>query len=157
RRERVQEPRPLARQPIHVRRLDEGMAGGAELVPAHVVDQHEDDVGRPRRPGRRCPLHGASGEDRGDRREQKTELSRAWHESGIVAGPLRVSNHWPTARRRPKLGIMPTVVGTAILHYRLLERLGEGGMGEVYLVEDTRLQRRAALKLISPSLTRDEE
>jgi eukaryotic-like serine/threonine-protein kinase len=40
--------------------------------------------------------------------------------------------------------------------YRVLERLGEGGMGEVYLVEDSRLQRRAALKLISPTLTRDE-
>jgi eukaryotic-like serine/threonine-protein kinase len=52
---------------------------------------------------------------------------------------------------------MPPVVGTAIEHYRLLERLGQGGMGEVYLVEDTRLQRRAALKLISPSLTRDED
>jgi eukaryotic-like serine/threonine-protein kinase len=48
------------------------------------------------------------------------------------------------------------VVGTQIAQYRVLERLGEGGMGEVYLVEDTRLQRRAALKLISPSLTRDE-
>jgi tetratricopeptide (TPR) repeat protein/predicted Ser/Thr protein kinase len=48
------------------------------------------------------------------------------------------------------------VIGTHIGHYRVLERVGEGGMGEVYLVEDTRLHRRAALKLISPTLTRDE-
>ena len=48
------------------------------------------------------------------------------------------------------------MVGTDIAHYRVLERLGEGGMGEVYLVEDSRLQRRAALKLVSPALTRDE-
>jgi tetratricopeptide (TPR) repeat protein/predicted Ser/Thr protein kinase len=48
------------------------------------------------------------------------------------------------------------VVGTHIAHYRVLELLGEGGMGEVYLVEDSRLQRRAALKLINASLTHDE-
>lgn len=48
------------------------------------------------------------------------------------------------------------MLGTTLSHYRLIERLGEGGMGEVFLVEDLKLQRRAALKLISPGLTRDE-
>ncbi|MGH9382889.1 MAG: protein kinase domain-containing protein [Vicinamibacterales bacterium] len=48
------------------------------------------------------------------------------------------------------------MLGTTIGHYRVIERLGEGGMGEVFLVEDLKLQRRAALKLISPNLTRDE-
>jgi serine/threonine protein kinase/tetratricopeptide (TPR) repeat protein len=38
----------------------------------------------------------------------------------------------------------------------VLERLGEGGMGEVFLVEDLKLQRREALKLIAAQLTRDE-
>lgn len=49
-----------------------------------------------------------------------------------------------------------SVIGSTIAHYRVVDRLGEGGMGEVFLVEDLKLHRRAALKLISASLTRDE-
>ncbi len=40
-------------------------------------------------------------------------------------------------------------VGHRITHYEIVERLGAGGMGVVYLVEDTRLGRRAALKLLA--------
>src|ERR1043165_3643594 len=37
---------------------------------------------------------------------------------------------------------------TMIAHYRVESCIGEGGMGEVYLAEDTRLNRRAALKIL---------
>ena len=37
-----------------------------------------------------------------------------------------------------------TMISETISHYRILQKLGAGGMGEVYLAEDTRLSRKAA-------------
>ncbi len=47
------------------------------------------------------------------------------------------------------------LIGETLGDYRVIERLGRGGMGEVFLAQDTRLKRRAALKLLPEEYTSD--
>jgi len=50
-----------------------------------------------------------------------------------------------------------SLVGKELGHYQVLSLLGAGGMGEVYLAEDTRLKRKVALKLLPAELTANQD
>ncbi|MDH3254560.1 MAG: tetratricopeptide repeat-containing serine/threonine-protein kinase, partial [Acidobacteriota bacterium] len=49
------------------------------------------------------------------------------------------------------------MVGRKLKHYKILEQIGKGGMGEVYLAEDLTLERKVALKVLPPEFAADDD
>src|SRR5260221_9056464 len=91
-------------------------------------------------------LEGACGSDGELRREVESLLKSHERAGEFMAAPALVDHRTP-----------PSMEGRTIGSYRVLAPIGAGGMGEVYLAEDTRLGRNVALKLLPKDLGRDPE
>jgi eukaryotic-like serine/threonine-protein kinase len=97
-------------------------------------------------------LEGACGGDEELRREVESLLA-AHDKVGnyFVAPAVEVAAKLLAERQNPSL------MGQSFSHYQMLSLIGAGGMGEVYLAEDTLLGRKVALKLLPKEFTEDRE
>jgi Tol biopolymer transport system component len=101
-------------------------------------------------------LSGACGGDEELRREIESLLRAHERADGFIAGKVAgVAADLAAQRQNPSLA--PSLIGHSISHYQIISLLGAGGMGKVYLAEDTRLGRKVAVKLLPAEFARDAE
>ncbi|HSE98626.1 MAG TPA: protein kinase, partial [Blastocatellia bacterium] len=107
------------------------------------------DLGEEARP---AFLSEACGEDEMLRREAERLIAASEGEDSFIDSPICAEAVEPSDGNGNR-----SMEGRFIGPYRIVSLLGRGGMGEVYLAEDTRLERKIALKLLPADHTRDPD
>ncbi|HSS02222.1 MAG TPA: serine/threonine-protein kinase, partial [Kofleriaceae bacterium] len=134
--------------------VENGSVGTAAATATELADGsaviHDAPVRKPGSVGRRAADRQGEISDRRqapDRRNIGTRPSTAEHSAGSTALAKRLQEHEDEAE--------PDLIGSEVDgRYRVLELIGEGGMGKVYLAEHVEIGKRVALKVLHPSYSR---
>ena len=97
-------------------------------------------------------LDDACGNDLNLRREIEELLTSSENVESFMEKPAVGEVAGEIVSREDKL-----TSGQSLGHYKIIEQLGVGGMGEVYLAKDTKLHRQIALKVLSSDFTQDDD